>query len=112
MIDNVHIKNPSEFKISDYNITKSTRTAAGTMCMELVAKKKKFFFTYNEIDSIQKKNIMDLINGTNMFFTLSYIEDNITKTAVVYVGEIPRTKFRGGDGVWVWKGFSFDLIER
>ena len=114
-IGNTPIKNPSNFKMSFYNITKAARTANGSMSMELVAKKRKFFFEYEIISAAQKKEILDLIDTEAMFFTLTYVEDNVTKTATVYVGEIPMEKHRqglGSNGQWYWKGFNFNLIEK
>ena len=46
-----------------------------------------------------------------LFFTLSYVENGQTKTATVYSGSIPTELYRTGDN-WVWKGVTFDLIEK
>jgi formylmethanofuran dehydrogenase subunit A len=111
-VNGVPIKNPSSFKISHYNITKAGRVASGEMTMELVAKKRKFFFEYKAINSIDKKAIMDVIDTNEMFFTLEYVEDGENKSATVYVGEIPRERFRTDGSVWYWKNFNFNLIEK
>ena len=56
--------------------------------------------------------ILDIIWETNeLFFTLSYVENGQTKTAKVYTGSIPTELYRTGDN-WVWKGVTFDLIEK
>jgi len=114
-INGVKIKEPPPggFSISHYNLTKSGRVSSGKMTMELVAKKRKFFFKYPVISAVDKNLIMSLIDGTDMFFTLEYIEDGVQKSAVVYVGEIKREGFRaGGLSGWYWKNFEFDLIEQ
>lgn len=110
-IDGVQIKAPSTFKIERFNLTKSGRVASGKMTMELVAKKRKFYLTYEVISGPMKKQILDLIDSDKMFFTFEYPEDGEQKTATVYAGAIPSERFRT-DGVWYWKGFRFDLIEQ
>lgn len=111
-IDGVVIKRPSSFKTEFYNITKSNRLANGDMSMELVAQKRKFYFTYNAIDSNEAKKILDLIwYSKKVFFTLTYIEDNVERSAIVYAGSIPKELHRTG-GIWTWTNFTFNLIER
>ena len=48
-IGGVDIKNPSEFKIERYNVTTLERRADAKMVGDLVAKKRKFYFTYEAI---------------------------------------------------------------
>lgn len=83
------------------------------MTMELIARKRKFFFTYESIDSPDMNTILNLLwESGNMFTTLSYVENNVTKSAVVYVGAIPSELNRTDNSDWVWTGVNFDLIER
>lgn len=111
-INGVAIKRPSAFKISRYVLTKSGRLANGKMTAEIVAKKRKFFFTYDAIDAPDAEKILNLIwESGEFFFTLEYVENNQTKSARVYAGEIPADLHRTGD-VWVWKNFNFNLIEQ
>ena len=44
-IDGVTIKRPTLFKIERYNVTNLQRLANADMCGELIAKKRKFYFT-------------------------------------------------------------------
>jgi hypothetical protein len=112
-IDGVTIKTPHTFRIERFRITKSNRLASGSMSMELVAKKRKFYFTYDAIESSDLNIILDALWETdNLFYTLSYIESNERKTAIVYVGSIPTELHRTDDSNWVWKNVTFDLIER
>jgi len=107
------IKRPSTFKIERYNVTNLQRLANAEMCGDLIAKKRKFYFTYNAITSKDLNNILNIIWETNsIFFTLSYVEDNKVKTAKVYSGSIPSELHRSGSGEWVWKNVTFDLIEK
>ena len=111
-INGVPIKRPSEFKIERYNITNMDRLANGDMCGDLIAKKRKFYFTYDSISSTELDKILDVIWETNsIFYTLTYIENGKTKTARVYSGSIPSTLYRP-EGIWVWKDVSFNLIEK
>lgn len=111
-IGTTNFKNPSSFKIERYNVTESQRLADGTMAMELIAKKHKFVFTYASISATDFDNILDLIwEPTAVFFTLTYEENNITKTAVVYPGAIPSDLYKA-NAEWVWQNVSFSLIER
>ena len=82
------------------------------MCGDLIAKKRKFYFTYAAITAKDLNTILDTIWETNeLFFTLSYVENGQTKTATVYSGSIPTELYRTGDN-WVWKEVTFDLIEK
>ena len=106
------IKSPSQFKIERYNVTNLQRLANAEMCGDLIAKKRKFYFTYAAITAKDLNTILDIIWETNeLFFTLSYVENGQTKTAKVYSGSIPTELHRTGDN-WVWKGVTFDLIEK
>lgn len=113
----VAIKQPPKagFKISKYNITKSGRVADGSMTMELIAKKRKFYFTYDTISGTDLEAILSVIDSDAMFFNITYEENNQVKSAEVYVGEIGQQYFRVADKTtseWYWKDFTFNLIER
>lgn len=111
-IDGKAIKRPSGFKIERYNVTNLQRLANADMCGDLIAKKRKFYFTYDAITATDLNTILDAIWETNsLFFTLQYVENGTTKTARVYSGSIPSELYRTG-GNWVWKGVTFDLIEK
>lgn len=106
------IKNPSQFKIERYNVTNLQRLANAEMCGDLIAKKRKFYFTYAAITAKDLNTILDTIWETNeLFFTLSYVENGQIKTATVYSGSIPTELYRTGDN-WVWKEVTFNLIEK
>lgn len=111
-INGVSIKRPSSFNIERYNVTNLARLADGTMVGDLIAKKRKFSFVYDAIDSRDLNLILDTIwEVPTLFFTLTYVENNTTKTATVYSGAIPSKLHRTGS-VWVWTGVTFDLIEQ
>lgn len=115
-INGTKIKTPTALNIETYNLTKSGRTASGLMTMDLVAKKAKLNLTYEVLSGDDLKTILSLIDGTQMFFTVKYPdEDGVEKTITCYAGAIPRDRFRGssrpGDS-WYWKNVNFALIEQ
>ena len=107
------IKNPSSFKIERYNVTNLERLADATMVGDLIAKKRKFYFTYAAIKGGDLDNILEAIWETNeLFFKLGYMENGVKKTATVYSGSIPTELHSAKSTDWVWKNVTFDLIER
>ena len=72
-INGTLIKRPSKFKIERYNVTNLQRLANASMSGELIAKKRKFYFTYDAITSDELNTILDAIWETDeLFFTLQY----------------------------------------
>jgi hypothetical protein len=108
------IKNPSTFKIERYNITNMERLADAKMVGDLIAKKRKFYFTYDAITGEDLDNILEAIWETDaLFFPIEYLENGVLKSATVYVGSIPTDLHRAGRTTnWVWKSVTFDLIEQ
>lgn len=112
-INGVSIKNPSTFKIERYNVTTLTRLASAKMTGDLVAKKRKFFFSYTAIDASDLDIILDTIWETNaLFLPLEYKENGVTKNAIVYTGAIPTELHNAAKSNWTWKNVTFDLIEQ
>jgi hypothetical protein len=111
-LNDTTIKIPNNFQIEKYNITKAERTADGTMHMDLIAKKRKFLFNYTVLSGSEYDKIIDIIDSTDMFFTIDYVENDVAKSATVYTGAIHSTQFRTDSGAWYWKDVAFDLIER
>jgi hypothetical protein len=114
-INGVAIKNPSKFKKERYNVTNLARLADATMAGDLIAQKRKFYFTYDAITAAEWQNILDAIweSGT-IFFPLEYVENGQQKSATVYVGNIPA-ELHWADvnhSHWVWKDVTFNLIEQ
>lgn len=113
-INGTDIKKPSDFKIDRYLVTDLKRNAKALMCGDLIAKKKKFFFTYEAIKASEFNKILAILwDADNLFHTLTYTENNVVKTATVYVGSIPSSLHWAEAGQdWTWKNVTFDLIER
>ena len=114
VINGVSIKNPSTFKVERYNVTNMERLANATMAGDLIAKKLKFYFTYEAISGEDLDIILSAIwDSSLLFFPLDYLENGELKHATVYVGSIPSELHRAGRGAnWVWKNVTFDLIEQ
>lgn len=112
-IDSTDIKNPSTFKIERFNVTTLERLANADLAGDLIAKKRKFYFTYDAISADDLDNILDLIWETSsLFYTLGYEENGVGKTATVYVGSIPTELHNARGSGWIWKGVNFNLIEK
>lgn len=106
------IKRPSSFKIEKYKITNAQRLANGDMTADVIAKKRKFTFTYNQITSTELDKILDILwDDTGYFYTFTWVENGKEKSAPVYPGSIPQ-ELHCPVGIWVWKGVSFSLIEQ
>lgn len=113
-LNGVSIKQPKpgNFSIEKYKITKSGRTADGSMHMDLISKKKKFVFKYEELKGSDLKDIADIVDGDTMFFPITYYDDNGTaQSKTVYSGALKYTNFRSDQG-WYWRDVNFDLIEQ
>ena len=113
-VNDIQIKNPSTFKIERYKVTTMERLASAKMAGDLVAKKLKFYFTYDAISGYDLDVILEAIWDTNeLFFPLEYDYNGEAKTAQVYVGSIPSDLHRAGKTTnWVWKNVTFNLIEQ
>lgn len=113
------IKTPTEFEIEKFKLSKNGRLANGDMTFDVIARKKKFYFRYEVLDSVELQKIEAVVDaepaalgdGIDDFFTLTYDEDGVEKTATVYPGAIKKKRFRTGSK-WYWKDVTFDLIER
>jgi hypothetical protein len=90
------------------------RLADAKMVGDLIAKKRKFYFTYEAITGEELDNILEAIWETNsIFYPLEYLENGEKKSAIVYVGSIPTELHRAGKTTnWVWRNVTFNLIEQ
>lgn len=112
-INGIAIKNPSTFKVERYNVTTMSRLSNASMVGDLVAKKLKFYFTYEAISAEDFNRILQAIwDGDKLFFPLEYVEQGVTKRATVYVGSIPAALHHMSARNVVWKDVTFNLIER
>ncbi|MFI3171108.1 MAG: hypothetical protein R3Y58_01870 [Eubacteriales bacterium] len=111
-VNGIEIKNPSTFKKERYNITDMYRLASGYMVGDLIAPKRKYYFTYTAISQKDLDTILEAIWSAKIFFTLVYDENGKEEEAEVYVGSIPSELHNAEGSQWVWKNLTFNLIER
>lgn len=113
IVNGVTIKNPTTFRIERYNVTTMERLSNADMVGDLVAKKLKFYFTYDAITADDFDTILSAIYDSDaLFFTLEYPDRGATKRVTVYVGSIPADLHYMSNSNAVWKNLSFNLIER
>lgn len=113
IINGITIKNPTTFKKERYNVTTMERLSNATMVGDLVAKKLKFYFTYDAISAEDFDTILDAIwEGDKLFFPFTYTDRGVKKTVTVYVGSIPSDLHYMSKKNTVWKNVTFNLIER
>lgn len=106
------IKRPSSFKIEKYKITNASRLANGDMTADVLAKKRKFTLTYNQIKATDLNKIIDILwDNMEYFFAFTYIENGVEKSATVYPGSIPADLY-APVGNWTWKNVTLSLIEK
>lgn len=110
-INGTSIKEPTDFDVEKYKLSKSGRVASGKMTMEIIAKKKKFNFSYAVLSGTELETITDILDSNTAFYNFSFVENGDTKTYTIYPGAIKFKKFRT-DGVWYWKDVQFSLIEQ
>jgi hypothetical protein len=114
-VNGIVIKNPTTFRIERYNVTTMERLADASMVGDLVAKKLKFYFTYDAVTASDLNIILQAIwDSPTLFYPLEYPYNGNQLTASVYVGSIPSELHRANvdNDSWVWKGVTFNLIER
>lgn len=104
-------KCPSSMAYERYKIEKGGRVASGLMCMDIIARKKKFKFKYDIISGVELKVILDVLDSMYAYYDMKWCESGTYDECVVYPGAITYDRFRT-DGVWYYKNLNFDLIER
>ena len=97
-----------------FNVTNMTRLASAKMTGTLIAKKHKFYFTYEAIGARELDYILDAIwEAPGLFYPLVFDYQGVQMSKTVYSGSIPTELHRAGTNTeWVWKNVTFDLIEQ
>lgn len=112
------VKNPTSFKVERYKISTLSRIANGDMVGDMVARKHKFYFTYEAIAAYELNKLLEAIwEIDGMFFYLHIPEGtNLVDrtTYCVYAGSIPSSLHYGNRNpkTWIWKNVTFDLIQK
>ena len=113
-LDGRTLKTPRKFKMDYYNLTKSNRLLNGRMSMELIAVKRKFYLTYDEIACKDLDPVINLLfYQSKVFFKFTYEDGSKNYTATVYTGDVSKELHRAekGNGNWVYKDVEIHLIE-
>lgn len=105
------IKKGYTMEIERYNITDAKRVASGDMKIQLIAKKRKFLLSYAVLSGAEFDSILQEIDSNNMLINMTYTENGVNKSAVVYCGPI-KGRYHRSDMGWYWKDVTFNLIER
>lgn len=112
-VNGIEIKNPSAFRIERFNVTNMERLANASMAGDLIAKKLKFYFTYEAITASDLDKILEAIwNTDKIFYKLDYEYQGEQRSATVYSGSIPTELHSAKSKEWVWKNVTFNLIEQ
>ena len=89
------------------------RLSNADMVGDLIAKKLKFYFTYDAISGEDLDTILSAIwDSPGLFFTIQYPDRGAMKTATVYAGSIPSELHYMSNKNAVWKNVTFNLIQR
>lgn len=112
VVNGITIKNPSSFRVERYNVSNMERLSNATMVGDLIAKKKKFYFTYSAISAEDFNTILAAIDGSALFFPFEYYEQGVKQRCIVYVGSIPAELHYMSNKNVTWKNVNFNLIER
>lgn len=112
-INGITIKNPTSFKVERYNVTNMERLSNADMVGDLIAKKRKYYFTYEAISAEDFDAILAAIWDSNaLFFPFEYEDRGKLVRATVYVGSIPSDLHYMSKSNTTWKNVTFNLIER
>ena len=113
IINGITIKNPTTFKVERYNVTNMERLSNADMVGDLIAKKRKYYFTYDAISAEDFDAILAAIWDSNtLFFPFEYTDRGKREKVMVYVGSIPSDLHYMSKSNTVWKNVTFNLIER
>lgn len=110
-IDGVLIPTPNDFKHAWFDISTLGRLSSGKMVGDLVAKKRKFFFTYDVLTGAEFDTLLTAIN-TNLFMVLQYTFNGVVYNVSVYRGGLTADEWSNEDGETIMKNVQFNLIEQ
>lgn len=111
-LNNVAVHMPRSFKVSTHDLDgNSTRNAKGDMIRDRKAVKRRLELEWS---ALKQSEIQQILNAVSpVFFPVKYLDPQlglITKT--FYVGDRTTPMLRYWNGVPMWNGLSFNLIER
>lgn len=112
LIDGIQINAP-QLKVSSFLITKSERTADGTMTMDIIAEKRRLDLTWPIIKDTDLQQILSLLKSKT-FHTVTYPdpEHGENHTITVYRGDVSTEPGHRVEGTRYWRDVSIALIEQ
>lgn len=111
-INGITIKTPTDLKVSVFRLTKSERTASGTMMMDIIAVKRRLDLSWAIISDTDLQTILNTLES-RVFHTVIYPDPQggDSKTITAYVGEINAQAWQKV-GNRYWKDVSIALVEQ
>ena len=114
-VNNVSLKDPATYKPSIQDIDASAnRNAAGYLCRDRVAVKRKLELTWNALTAAEMATLLSAV--TDQFFSCTYI-DPLTatwRTCQMYVGDRSTSAayYNASTGAYIYDSLSMNFIER
>lgn len=109
------LPSPSELSIQRYNlVTEAGRSPeTGDLFAKLIARKIRIDAKWKHIPDSTLKNMLDLIDGNGLFFTLTYIDaGSVEKTITAYRGNVQYGLYMIKNGEPVWLDISIPFIQK
>ncbi len=113
-LNGIAIADPSKLELGIFRLTKASRSANGTMNMEIIAIKRQVSLQWEKIKASELKTILDLLDAAT-FHTLVYPDPQGTggtKTITAYVGDITESAWYMVGAERYWENVRVGLIER
>lgn len=114
VIGGVTVKNPSEFTVTNQDVSSdsSGRSLSGLMNKDRVAQKRKISCKWNTLTAAEAQALLNAVL-TNVYMNITYPDPQQgTVTKNFYVGDVPAAVAKIDGGALYWNGISFDFIER
>src|SRR5690606_28841088 len=111
-IAGVSVKAPSELRVARFDLTRSARTASGTMVMDVIATKRRVDVVWKMLPDSELKKIIDVITANKPFFSLEYPDAGGTRTITCYAGDIITSLWHTKNGIRYWEEVSIPFIEQ
>lgn len=105
-------KNPSDYQIGIYDLSKASRVASGLLVIDRIATKRKIELSWNYLTREQLSELLTLVSP--VYFDVEYLDpqtDQI-KTGSFYCGDRQVEAFDYRNGQIRYKNIRFNLIER
>lgn len=112
LLDGVQIKTP-HLEVGSFLISKSERTADGTMTMDIIAEKRRLDLTWPLIKDVDLQQILSLLKSKT-FHTVTYPDPEYgeDRTITVYRGDVTTQAGHRVAGTRYWTDVSIALIEQ